>query len=104
MRFRVRSQAFLSGLRIRRCRELWCRPVAIAPVRPLAWELPYAVGVAQEMAKRQKQTNKQKNPKKQWVNEEIKKEIKKYIRQMIMKTQPLKIYGMLQKQCSEGNS
>ena len=39
----------------------------------------------------------------QWVNEEIKKEIKKSSKQMIMKTQPLKIYGMPQKQCSEGN-
>ena len=42
--------------------------------------------------------------KNQWVNEEIKKEIKKYPRDMIMKTQPLKIYGMPQKQCSEGSS
>ena len=25
---------------------LWCRPVAIAPIRPLAWEPPYAVDVA----------------------------------------------------------
>ena len=25
---------------------LWCRPVATAPIRPLAWELPYATGVA----------------------------------------------------------
>ena len=25
---------------------LWCRPVAAAPIRPLAWELPYAAGVA----------------------------------------------------------
>ena len=25
MRLRVRSLALLSGLRIRRCRELWCR-------------------------------------------------------------------------------
>ena len=24
---------------------LWCRPAAIAPIRPLAWELPYAVGM-----------------------------------------------------------
>ena len=43
--------------------------------------------------------------KKQWVNEEIKTEIKiNTLRQMIMKTQPLKIYGMPQKQCSEANS
>ena len=25
---------------------LWCRPEAAAPIRPLAWELPYAVGTA----------------------------------------------------------
>ena len=30
---------------------LWCRPVATAPIRPLAWEPPYATGAAQEMAK-----------------------------------------------------
>ena len=24
---------------------LWCRPAAVAPIRPLAWELPYAAGV-----------------------------------------------------------
>ena len=42
----VRSLASLSGLRIWRCRELWCRPAATALIRPLAWELPYAVGAA----------------------------------------------------------
>ena len=25
---------------------LWCRPVATAPILPLAWELPYVVTVA----------------------------------------------------------
>ena len=25
---------------------LWCRPAALAPIRPLAWEPPYARGVA----------------------------------------------------------
>ena len=25
---------------------LWRRPAAVAPVQPLAWELPYATGVA----------------------------------------------------------
>ena len=29
--------------------------MATAPIRPLAWEPPYAVGAAQEMAKRQQQ-------------------------------------------------
>ena len=25
---------------------LWRRPAAVAPIQPLAWERPYAVGVA----------------------------------------------------------
>ena len=29
---------------------LWRRPVATAPIRPLAWEPPYAAGAAQEIA------------------------------------------------------
>ena len=33
---------------------LWHRPAAVAPIRPLAWEQLYAVGVA---LKRQKQMN-----------------------------------------------
>jgi len=33
---------------------LWHRLAATAPIRPLAWESPYATGAAQEMAKRQK--------------------------------------------------
>ena len=33
---------------------LWHRLAATAPIRPLAWEPPYAMGVAQEKAKRQK--------------------------------------------------
>ena len=71
MRMRVGSLALLSGLRIRRCSELWCRlqmrlgyallwlwhrPVATVPIRHLAWEPPYAAGAAQEMAKRPKKT------------------------------------------------
>ena len=39
---------------------LWCRPAATAPIRPLAWESPYAVGAAQEKAKRQKTKTKTK--------------------------------------------
>jgi len=35
---------------------LWYRPAATAPVRPLAWELPYAERVPLEMAKRPKKT------------------------------------------------
>ena len=40
---------------------LWCRPAATAPIRPLEWEPPYAVGVAQEMAKRKKKERKKRN-------------------------------------------
>ena len=36
---------------------LWHRPVATAPIRPLAWESPYATDAALE--KTNKQTNKQ---------------------------------------------
>ncbi len=36
---------------------LWRRLVATAPIRPLAWEPPYAAGAAQEIAKRQKKKN-----------------------------------------------
>ena len=32
---------------------LWRRPAAIAPIRPLAWEPPYATGEALEIAKKQ---------------------------------------------------
>ena len=43
--------------------RLWCRLVAAALIQPLAWEPPYAVGVAQEMAKRQKGAKKKKKKK-----------------------------------------
>ena len=39
---------------------LWCRLAAIDLIRPLAWEPPYAVGVAQ---KRQKKKKKKTHPK-----------------------------------------
>ena len=35
---------------------LWHRPAAMAPIRPLAWEPPYAVGVA--LKKKTKDTQK----------------------------------------------
>ena len=31
---------------------VWRRPVATAPIRPLAWEPPYAAGVAQRNSKK----------------------------------------------------
>ena len=33
---------------------LWCRPLAIAPVQPLAWEPPYVMGVALKKKKKKK--------------------------------------------------
>jgi len=44
---------------------LWHRPVATAPIQPLAWEPPYAAGAAQEIAttttiKRQKDKRQKK--------------------------------------------
>ena len=33
---------------------LWCRPVAAVPIRLLAWEPPYAVGVALTKTKKKK--------------------------------------------------
>ena len=50
---------------------LWlqCRPVATAPIQPLAWELPYAVGAG---LKRKKKKGKKmvmfiQNEKRMWV-------------------------------------
>ena len=37
---------------------IWRRPVATAPIRPLAWEPPYAVGAAQEKGKKTKKKKK----------------------------------------------
>ena len=39
---------------------LWCRPVAIALIRPLAWEPSYAVGAALEKAKRHTKNRNEK--------------------------------------------
>ena len=68
----VSIPGLLSGLRIWHCRELccrsqtrlgtgvavlWCRPVATAPIRPLAQEPPYASGAALIRQKRRKTCN-----------------------------------------------
>ena len=39
---------------------LWCRPAAIAPIQPLAWEPPYAADVAlkNKPPKKDKKINK----------------------------------------------
>ena len=46
---------------------LWLRLVATAPIQPLAWEPPYAAGVAQRNSKKTKKkknnnNNNQKDP------------------------------------------
>ena len=40
---------------------LWRRPVTTAPFQPLAWEPPYAVGVAQEIEKKKKKKERKEN-------------------------------------------
>ena len=42
---------------------LWHRPAATAPIKPLAWEPPYAPGAALEKTKRQKKERKKKKKK-----------------------------------------
>ena len=69
MRKRVRSLTLLSGLRICCCCDLWCRsqmgldpellwlwcrPAAVAPIWPLAWEAPYVTGATLKWQKRKK--------------------------------------------------
>ena len=39
---------------------LWHRPAATAPIRPLAWEPPYAMGAALGKTERQKDKKKKK--------------------------------------------
>ena len=39
---------------------LWCRLAATAPIRPLAWKPPYAMGVALKRQKDQKKKRKKK--------------------------------------------
>ena len=64
-----------SGLRIQRCHELWCRlgsdlawlwlwyrPAAVTLIWPVAWESPYAMGVAlKRILKKRKKENKNKS-------------------------------------------
>ena len=64
MKMQVRSLVLLSGLRKLQCRLQMqlgygiTIDVAVAPIRPLAWELPYARGVALKR-KKKNQTPKQ---------------------------------------------
>ena len=40
---------------------LWCRPAAVAPIWPLAWELPYAASMAVKRKKKKKGKKENKN-------------------------------------------
>ena len=44
---------------------LWRRPLATAPIRPLAWEPPYAMGAALEKYKKTKKKKKKKRKEKE---------------------------------------
>jgi len=44
---------------------LWHSPAAVALIQALAWKFPYAVGAAQEMAKRQKKKKKKEKKRKE---------------------------------------
>ena len=52
---------------------LWRRPATTALIRPLAWEPPYAEGVALEKAKKTKKTKKKKKKKKRQKKKKKKK-------------------------------
>ena len=56
MRLWVRYLALFSGSSIPRCRQLWCRLVATALIRPLALEPPYAASAALKGQKKKKKT------------------------------------------------
>ena len=73
LRMQVLSLDLLSGLRIWHCHScsigpkwcsdpellwLWCRPAAVAPIPPLAWEPPYATGVALKRKRKKKRGEK----------------------------------------------
>ena len=60
MRMRVGSLASLVGLRIWHGCGCGSRPEGTAPIQPLAWELPYPMGVA---LKTQKEKKKKKGKK-----------------------------------------
>ena len=55
---------------------LWCRPAAVAPIRPLAWEPPYTAGTIlkktkQNKTKKAKKQNKNPHQKKQKNNKKV---------------------------------
>ena len=50
--------------------RLWRRPVATAPIRPLAWEPPHAVRVALERQKDKRRRRRRRRKKKKEEEEE----------------------------------
>ena len=67
----IPSIAMSCGVGCRLCLDLvllwlWCRPAAVAPIRPLTWELPYVEGVARKSLKKEKK-NERKNERKKEV-------------------------------------
>ena len=56
---------------------LWRRLADTAPIRPLAWEPPYAMGAAQEIAKKTKKKKKKKKLKNTYFTKKKKKKKKK---------------------------
>ena len=50
---------------------LWHKPAAKAPIRTLAWELPYAAGMALKRPKKKKKKKKKKKIKKGSLSEII---------------------------------
>ena len=58
----VRPLASPSRLRIWHCYGHCCSPAATAPIGPLAWEPPYAEGVALKRQKDQKKKTPELNP------------------------------------------
>ena len=55
MRTHVQSLASLKWVKDPTLLWLWCRPAATAPIQPLAWELPYAVGAVLKRQKKEKE-------------------------------------------------
>ena len=63
MRMQVRSVASLSGLRVWVAVSCGVRLAVAALIRPLAWELPYAAGVALRSKKKKKEKEKKEKEK-----------------------------------------
>ena len=68
--------------------QLWHRPAAVALIRPLAWEPPYAAGAALKSKKNQKTKNKpnkqqqQQKTSKQTKNKNKQKNTNEWIKKM----------------------